>query len=444
MMGILDPEQPLSQIEHYLGHALATTPAEETLVALDFDQTLSLTSVVEGEKVYALRGGEESSAWLASLTLRGIDSIVVTAAPASTGSANAVRGDMGRIGVGHLFPCNTHNDGDVEALLEALTRWEDGQEGGDDERVRKSVRLMLAFILLSQRKGSDLYRVGRSHVRWERGEERERIVFDLAAPDGSTWSATQVMDRSEEVGSLYARVWDVLDPIGSLCVMLESDEGGEGGEGGERGEPEEGDRLFVREDGSVFESAGDLIGWLREVFLVPAGLMEEGSLSDTALASLFWSESVLLSTPDKIAVAKSGQLLCARYNKPEAVEAYIKAWRYPHPLTQGVPPSVPDEGGRPPVSTIIFVDDNSDNVVKMFLHFAAKRAAHLVGDDGFDPVRCPRVISLHYPPPVGGVGEVVDLGYLGVLEYLSQAKASEASAASAASAAASEASSVIP
>ncbi|KNC48933.1 uncharacterized protein AMSG_04678 [Thecamonas trahens ATCC 50062] len=426
-VGVLDPAAGLDQVDVWLADALATAGPHPTRTRtrirthirtrmatrtrISAIATLTTHTVVDGVRQYALRGGEASRAWLHSLPDRGVDTVVVTAAPASVGSAAAVRADMARIGVADLFACTARDAAHGAAVAAAVAGY---LAPTFDSPQSALLRTMTAFMLCSPRRGCDLHRVGRSNFALV---DETTISFALAAPDGSTWSARQLITLSPD----SAPVWDALQPATAVAIYLAHLDA-RGPPLMPAAAPVPDDRLFVRWHDSEgepllpFTSAGEMVSWLEEHLVGPAGL--DAVVPPPVLKSLFWPDAAVINTVDDIGVASSGRLLCARYNKPEAVEAYVNAWRFPVPLTSAHPSPTPLEpDALPHVDTIIFVDDNSDNVVKMFLHFAAKHAHHLRHTPHHDP-SAPRIISLLYPPPASGRAEASDPYFRALLDAL--------------------------
>ena len=91
-------------------------------------------------------------------------------------------------------------------------------------------------------------------------------------------------------------------------------------------------------------------------------------------------EASVVKIGGDIPVARVGHAMASRYNKPEALQHWLE--------------------GRGPADTVqkvIFVDDNSDNVFNMFMHFATAES------DGRAPA--PRACAVWYPPPPPAAGE---------------------------------------
>jgi hypothetical protein len=95
-----------------------------------------------------------------------------------------------------------------------------------------------------------------------------------------------------------------------------------------------------------------------------------------------------------IKIARMANLLAARYNKPEAFEYWLRS-------------CAPRD--MPTPTKLGFVDDNSDNAVSMFMHFAASEMCESKARDT-SPPSAPRIpiCAMWYPPPAGLKGEAFD------------------------------------
>ena len=137
-----------------------------------------------------------------------------------------------------------------------------------------------------------------------------------------------------------------------------------------------------------------------------------GELKVLGVHSLFGLEAVeepsVVTLEGGIKIARMGNLMAARYNKPEALQYW---------LTQCAPP------GKPPPTQLAFVDDNSDNAVSMFMQFAAVEIT--TRDEPPSPSAateqppqqpqslthsppCIPICAVWYPPPVASKGEAFD------------------------------------
>ena len=126
-------------------------------------------------------------------------------------------------------------------------------------------------------------------------------------------------------------------------------------------------------------------------------LLSGGSSSSVALevASAAVPDVPAVVTLDGgIKIARMGNLLAARYNKPEAFEYWLRSC-----APQDMP--IPKQ--------LAFVDDNSDNAVSMFMHFAASEMSEATARDASSNW-APRIpmCAIWYPPPASLKGEAFD------------------------------------
>ena len=109
-------------------------------------------------------------------------------------------------------------------------------------------------------------------------------------------------------------------------------------------------------------------------------LAECGVGDAAAQQAVLAPEASVVKIGGDIPVARVGHAMASRYNKPEALQHWLEA-----------------EGLAATVQKVIFVDDNSDNVFNMFMHFATAES------DGRAPA--PRACAVWYPPPPPAAGE---------------------------------------
>jgi len=107
-------------------------------------------------------------------------------------------------------------------------------------------------------------------------------------------------------------------------------------------------------------------------------------------------------------IARLNNTLAALYNKPEALEI----WLQQEGLT-----------GEKAPKTVVFVDDNSDNVFNMYMHFASRELARLqqqagagaAGEEGPALLHGAAVLAVWHPPPPSGHAETADEDSLAAL-----------------------------
>ena len=134
----------------------------------------------------------------------------------------------------------------------------------------------------------------------------------------------------------------------------------------------------------------------------------------------------VVSVQGGVKIARLANCLAARYNKPEALQYWLEnCWPS---ATAAVAAAAAAAKATPPVAPrrLVFVDDNSDNAVSMFMHFAGaeltrREAAAAAGAAPQQPPPAPPALpaqqhvppaipmcSVWYEPPSEGRGEAFD------------------------------------
>ena len=155
----------------------------------------------------------------------------------------------------------------------------------------------------------------------------------------------------------------------------------------------------------------------------PSTTLLSGSSSISVAAAAAASVPLVVTLDGGIKIARMANLLAARYNKPEAFEYW---------LTHCAPI------GKPPPTQLAFLDDNSDNAVSMFMHFAASEmmkheespspsaaaepsaAATQQRQQATHSAPCIPICAMWYPPPAASKGETFDEGTRALLLSVSR------------------------
>ncbi|KAL6067871.1 Phosphoserine phosphatase [Balamuthia mandrillaris] len=479
---------------------------KSTLIALDFDQTVTLkTKHGPQNAVLSLRGGEDTREALEELKRKGAMLAVFTAAFPTKEVVKSISQEMRELGISHLFDVAPL---DPEPLFQLIEAWGPNDALSLPQLMRK---LMLLLVLLTERYPRDLLRIGHSTTRFE----EDALYYKLEQPTTShlpclaqeqrDWSAEQELKANHERHLLcpvacwreFAERTKHLRSVNNNNIL---------------------DRLFLK-----FAEERPLIKaqQLHDVAAaamgvdVPAGsnnreddgsdsgtmvedLMREEELRDLILdvlkqsklpkrlhAEILEEKARLEVLHNGVKIAKMGNLFACRYNKPEGLGLFLDQHHRNAPRhtlhhrrktststsnsfdTCNITPteiaatnseatnnsageerkleeedkekydesSDAEEEEWGPIKQIIFVDDNSDNVFNMFMHFANKEREERQreGQDsslddssapGSSSLKCPAVLSCWYPPPVGGKEESVDQDVKALVKLLAANSAS--------------------
>ena len=152
----------------------------------------------------------------------------------------------------------------------------------------------------------------------------------------------------------------------------------------------------------------------------PSTTLLSGSSSISVAAAAAASVPLVVTLDGGIKIARMANLLAARYNKPEAFEYW---------LTHCAPI------GKPPPTQLAFLDDNSDNAVSMFMHFAASEMmkheespspsaaaepSAAATQQATHSAPCIPICAMWYPPPAASKGETFDEGTRALLLSVSR------------------------
>lgn len=334
---------------------LVVPHAAECCAAFDFDQTLHLREAHRGH----------AGAFLARLQALGIPYCIVTAAQPRVSSVKALAQELAELRMDHLFRTTLLPR---ERALDVLRAWGPG-EALSAEALQK--KLVLLFALLTDRRPSDLARVGYSQVhvaadgasatyKLQRSatEWSAELTLEARPSDPLVCPVVCLKDYLGRIGKVrQPPVYRVIDPEVDFPDNIVED-----------------DALFLQPDGQRFSPTS-----LEHV--VEHFLLQEGHFPEWQVAGLLREAAVEL-TVDGIQMARFGNLIAAKYNKAQAVQWFVKEQQ---------------ERGHA-CKRILFVDDNMDNVFGVFGFFASREAA--APDTS--------VFSVWFEPPAEGNPEKQD------------------------------------
>jgi len=335
-----------------------------SMVVFDFDQTLTEPFKGKVSKVSMngthVRGGEASIRALERVHRSGVPSLIITANKPSAGSALSICNEIRNLGLGTMFNVSKP---DLTRFEKTMIDW-----GANETLSNKqlTLKLMCLIIIYTDRVGNDLPRVSASSVRVNADGMPESFALrsnqlngQLSAPQkfpDASFGCTQLhimpclseyISRTE---AIRARSDSNLDSLFIDCNLNDTTS------------PEKFWENKPMESEKVRECIGEF-------------LLNEISMSDREI-DIFLSGEAKEFTTDKsgIKLAVAGNLICSGYNKPEALEWYLK-------------------GQNLDLEKVIFFDDSTANVFNMFNHFRTTDV---------------EMHSCWYPPPSHGKHEKVD------------------------------------
>ncbi|KAL3897400.1 MAG: hypothetical protein SGPRY_013063, partial [Prymnesium sp.] len=193
----------------HLWHTRAIKPS--CVLALDFDQTLSLVRTSGGARVKTLRGGEPTLNALQEMRREGVRMVVLSAQSPSIATVENMAREMAELGIAELFDVQPAERRFGEDWLRA--KWEERAEGGErgEGKGRKgkemedaSRRLLLLLLLRGERKASDLCRIALSSCVLS----AEAIMYRMRSVGGEGWSTEQRLPCNSQDPSLCpVRAW---------------------------------------------------------------------------------------------------------------------------------------------------------------------------------------------------------------------------------------------
>jgi cell wall-associated NlpC family hydrolase len=250
-------------------------------------------------------------------------------------------------------------------------------------RLERETKRTVALLALSTgRRPGDLVRIGHSTIAFDAA--RSKATYRLAQITGTNaggWSALQSLAAHEE------RELCAVDCLAAYMDLTASRRTREGAN-----IP---DRLLLsldeEENGVLDENA---VSKLLEEVLVEAGINPQSPEA----RELFQDSAELVTLDGGVKIARYRHIMCARYNKPEALLDFVTRL------------------GQTPPKKILFVDDNSDNVFNMFHFFASRQLEQLAAGSAVEETTS--VISCWFPPPEGGKAEPHDPHLLALLRRM--------------------------
>ena len=347
---------------------LVAARASSICLAFDYDQTLHLRESHRGRSLQLLR----------RLQSLGIPFCIVTAAQPRIGSVKALAEELQELNLDPFFR-TTQLDPTV-ALARIGERFPDNSMLSLEDL---ELKLMLLLALCTDRRPSDLVRIGHSNAIVSKDEAVYRLQRGLA-----DWSAELTLEINLHHSDIC--------PVRTLAAFLE------------RIAPNRPPPVYREID--LEKDMPDPIVETDHLFLMNVAqceaCIENFLLSTNAYPA--WQIDGLMREPavehniNGIQMARYGNLICAKYNKAEAVEWFMQE-------LDGVTES-------------IFVDDNFDNVINVFGRFAElEKSRGLIGH------------SVWFEEPLDGRPEKynarrVELGAL-IMRPLCQKTASDSSSA---------------
>jgi hypothetical protein len=412
---------------------------DELLFAFDFDQTITQVKVLGGRRQTLLRGGESTREMLNNLHRHGAHLAIVTATTPSVENAKSIAKQVRDLGLERMFDVDEFDPAPIKNLLKSWGRNEDLSI----EKLMK--KLITLLVLLTDRWPADLERIGFSPIKIDDAKTKVRYrLIQTSGPSKGDWSAEQSLSANRED--------PLLCPVQCWAHLIERTAEFRRTKFGEKPP----DRFFLRfhqlddaadtttnvnenenENASVSTSVSivtETFGSLgvdsreltddaacmkaHEIIALLEDVLREAGLDPTKgkVRELFEEPAKVVELSGGIKIVEYGTIICARYNKAEAVQHLAS--------------------NLPSVKTIIFVDDNSDNVFNVFNYFyskataAAAAAGGSIGMSGTTDAASAtsaltgsssssssaaavvsgrhKIISCWYPPPEGGVEENVD------------------------------------
>lgn len=364
---------------------MASDP-EHFCAAFDYDQTLHLREKLRGD----------SRDMLERLRSMGVPFCIVTAAQPRVGSVKALSQELQVFQMGHLFHTTPL---DPQKALGLVRSWGPTASLSWD---RLRTKTLLLFALLTDRRPSDLCRIGYSTVRFaelqeeegaEQSTKKKTVAYYRLQRGPSDWSAEQILlpakkeGEEEEEEDLVCPVsclkhyieqlkqrrpvptYRVIDPEVDMPELIQAD-----------------DVLFLREENGAKFTAEELELALADILLrecrYPAWQVEG-----------FTREPAQEMSVQGIQMARLGSLIAAKYNKAEACALFCQQQQ--------------KQGGDGFQHRLVFVDDNIDNVFSVYSYFANRelQSSSGGGGGGSHPILC---TSVWYEPPLDGKAESFD------------------------------------
>ena len=308
---------------------------EGLCVAFDFDQTLRLRESIRGKSDHLLK----------RLHNLGVPFCIVTAAQPRIGSVKALSEELSELGLDQLFRTRPL---DHNVAFDIIKKWGKNDALSFEMLERK---LLFLFALVTDRRPSDLVRIGYSEVRFD--DELKRVTYRMQRGP-QDWGAELVFSASEDVETCLVRClkeyFKRLEKTRPPPVYREIDL--------EKDMPEDilaEDKLFLSKDGKDYD--------VKEIETMILDFLRNDCRYPQWQIKGFMEEPAVEMNVDGIQMARYGNLIAAKYNKAEAVEYFMKE--------------------HPGCRSVMFVDDNFDNVFNVFTYFASKE--YIVNSVWYEP-----------------------------------------------------------
>ena len=386
----------------------------KAVLALDFDQTLTFVRPTGpgGARQMTLRGGEEARQALDEMATAGVRMCIVTAQSPSAATVQNAAKECRELGIDKLFDVQPPDIAPLHAALVA------GRLGGAPPGVPSSaaidiseaaatpgapldlsdggaaaaaaasaggalhdatLRLVLLLLLKTDRQAADLARIGATATKPKDDGAMAYRMWNVAS---GGWSGEQRLPPDDAAPALCpVRAWEA---YAAATAPIRQAAGSAAPE-----------RLLLSPSAAARGEAVALTA--DEVTALASSSLAAAGLSARDVRWVVSSPAKEIALDGGIKIAMMGNLVAARYNKPEGLQAWLKR--------EGLAPQ-----------NIAFVDDNSDNAFSMFMSFAAlekayaashgapTRAAATDDDEGRPPTCC----AVWYPPETSATQENYD------------------------------------
>eukprot|EP00808_Paulinella_micropora_P004892 g27156.t1 len=408
------------------------------MVGFDFDQTVTYvdrSKSKDGKKILAIRGGEKSKDCLLKLKESKIPMCLITAQPPTRKTLKSLRNELHLLGLTQVFDVEKL---DPTPLWATITSW------GDDATMplhRLSQKLLMLIVLNSDRFVENVSRIGYSKIRLEyAGEDAHpawrwhltsdepacpaeynpayvhpaawphtqpprpllsRVFYQTANtknpdmhaedPDPTGWGGALTLlpadheqaNAMDELEGLFRRQLftvaptkdPLLCPVRALAAYLHrthpfrQELQAADTEEESKFRLDSPNRLLINVD----EGKAGIPYTAEELETMVHAVFKEAKVAPQAARDLLEDRAKEITNYKEVKLAHLGNIIASRHNKPEALELFMEL--------RGIKPK-----------TIIFVDDNSDNVYNVFAHFAQKEIAK--------EENAPAIHTFWYTPPV--------------------------------------------
>lgn len=356
---ILPSDANFSFLHHFI------IDPHDTILALDFDQTITIKPEVEtGDINSHLRGGAKSREAFQKLYEAGVAMMIITAQTPSEVAVRNLKFELDKLNIAEYFGLENWSK---QPVLDLLKSWGANTTLSFSQLERK---LSALLVLNTPRYGKDLARFcGAKRITIK--EDNSEVTFFLQSCEEPTplqWSGKQtvkIKKRMEEVSEKDREKYEneqLYYYDEDLCLILTWREYLSRTHN-KRSLTEDGidipERLFIRfSEPLEVPEIGVPLTFVETIQLVKS-VFQEAGISAKHIESVCENPCKLIQSQATGAQLFSyGNTYCSKYNKAEAMEMFLVGNKQAR--------------GR---KTVIFVDDNSDNAWNIFEFFAAKELA---------------------------------------------------------------------